>query len=436
MKRILLVLAALAVSVGFIRTPVAVKPGKVLPRWQKGWLDIHSINGGRGESLFYIFPDGTTMLVDAGGSLPEEDYPLKPPGVPSKPSKDISSGRVVTDYVRHFSPCVSKKTIDYLMVSHFHGDHFGLLSPNPEADGVRIHPEGGFQMVSVAEVGANIKVGTIIDRGDFSSRASKGYRNEASWGRYMNYRKFVSWSEKANGSVYEPMRVGRDDQIVLRHSPARYPSFSVRNIAAGGNFWTGEGYEVDSTLMPPPEKFLEYAESKDKDAPNVNENMLSCVFHLQYGKFNFFAGGDLQYKHREEIPWFDAEAPVARVMPEVDVMKLCHHGTGGTNSQELLDALRPEIAIACNWRDVQPNPETIKRVYRANPDTKVITTNMVDRCRKLLLAGDVDPDKFLATQGHVVIRVAPGGDRYWVIILEDDDQEYKVKAVHGPYQSK
>ena len=123
-------------------------------------------------------------------------------------------------------------------------------------------------------------------------------------------------------------------------------------------------------------------------------------------------------------------------MPEVDVMKLCHHGTGGTNSQELLDALRPEIAIACNWRDVQPNPETIKRVYRANPDTKVITTNMVDRCRKLLLDGDVDPDKFLATQGHVVIRVAPGGDRYWVIILEDDDQEYKVKAVHGPYQSK
>ncbi|MBQ5410256.1 MAG: MBL fold metallo-hydrolase, partial [Bacteroidales bacterium] len=145
MKRILLVLAALAVSVGFMRTPVAVKPGKVLPRWQKGWLDIHSINGGRGESLFYIFPDGTTMLVDAGGSLPEEDYPLKPPGVPSKPSKDISSGRVVTDYVRHFSPCVSRKTIDYLMVSHFHGDHFGLLSPNPEADGVRIHPEGGFQ---------------------------------------------------------------------------------------------------------------------------------------------------------------------------------------------------------------------------------------------------------------------------------------------------
>ena len=55
---------------------------------------------------------------------------------------------------------------------------------------------------------------------------------------------------------------------------------------------------------------------------------------------------------------------------------------------------------------------------------------------ELLLADEVDPDKFLSTQGHVVIRVAPGGDRYWVLILEDDDQAYKVKAVHGPYQSK
>ena len=434
MKKIITGLALMALLAGCAKTPVSVKPGKVLPAWQEGWLDIHSINGGRGESFYYIFPDGTTMLVDAGGSLPEEEYPLDPPGVPSKPSKEVSPGKVVTDYIRHFQPAVSAEALDYMMVSHFHGDHFGLLYPNPAPS--QIHPEGGFQMVSVAEVGSNLKVKTLLDRGDFGSRASKGYRNPESWARYENYRRFQAWSEKANGTAYEPFAVGRDDQIVLRNDPAKYPAFSVRNIAAGGNFWTGEGDGVDTTYTPSAAECLAFAESEDPDAPNINENIFSCVFHLQYGKFNYFAGGDLQYKHKEKFAWFDAEAPVARVMPEVDVMKLCHHGTSGTNSQALLDALKPEVAIAGNWRDVQPNPATMKRVYKANPDTKIITTNMVDRCRELLLADEVDPDKFLSTQGHVVIRVAPGGDRYWVLILEDGDQAYKVKAVHGPYQSK
>lgn len=436
MKNRILILAALVLAAGCSTSPVKVRPGKVLPAWQEGWLDIHSINSGRGESFFYIFPDGTTMLVDAGGSLPQEDYPLDPPGLPSKPSKDITTGKVVTDYVRHFEPSVSKEALDYMMITHFHGDHFGMLAPTPGAAGIQVHPEGGFQMVSVAEVGANLKVGTVIDRGDFSSRASKGFRNKASWERYENYRKFVAWSEKANGTVYQPMRVGRDDQIVLKHDPAKYPGFSVRNIGAGGNYWTGRGTEVDSTYIPSAEQCLIWAESEDPEAPNINENIFSCLFHLQYGKFNYFAGGDLQYKHKEKIPWFDAEAPVAKIMPEVDVMKLCHHGTSGTNSQALLNALKPDVAIAANWRDVQPNPATMKRVWKANPDAKIISTNMAPANRDLLLSNDVDPDRFLSVQGHVVVRVEPGGDRYWVLILEDDDQAYKVKAVHGPYQSK
>ena len=29
-------------------------------------MELHHINTGRGNAGFYIFPDGTTMLVDAG----------------------------------------------------------------------------------------------------------------------------------------------------------------------------------------------------------------------------------------------------------------------------------------------------------------------------------------------------------------------------------
>ena len=40
--------------------------GKTLPLWSEGNLDIHFINTARGECCFYILPDGTTLLVDAG----------------------------------------------------------------------------------------------------------------------------------------------------------------------------------------------------------------------------------------------------------------------------------------------------------------------------------------------------------------------------------
>ena len=54
----------------------ATEIGKPLPKWQEGYLDIHHINSARGECTFYILPDGTTMLVDAGETT--LDIPPRP----------------------------------------------------------------------------------------------------------------------------------------------------------------------------------------------------------------------------------------------------------------------------------------------------------------------------------------------------------------------
>jgi hypothetical protein len=45
-------------------------------------------------------------------------------------------------------------------------------------------------------------------------------------------------------------------------------------------------------------------------------------------------------------------------------------------------------------------------------------------------------DRLKSAQGHIVVRVEPGGDRFRVIILDDSTESYRVKAVHGPYQSR
>ena len=79
---------------------------------------------------------------------------------------------------------------------------------------------------------------------------------------------------------------------------------------------------------------------------------------LHYGKFDYFAGGDIQYSGRSSYAWSDIEAPVAEVVSDVEVMKACHHGTSNCNSDALLRKLNPEVMIANVWRDVQPNPAT------------------------------------------------------------------------------
>ena len=45
-------------------------------------------------------------------------------------------------------------------------------------------------------------------------------------------------------------------------------------------------------------------------------------------------------------------------------------------------------------------------------------------------------EEMLSDQGHIVIRVAPGGGSYRAIILEDSDESMRVKSVHGSYESR
>jgi len=42
-------------------------------------------------------------------------------------------------------------------------------------------------------------------------------------------------------------------------------------------------------------------------------------------------------------------------------------------------------------------------------------------------------DLFKSSQGHALVRVAPGGADFSVLVLEDGDESDRVKAVFGPY---
>jgi hypothetical protein len=71
------------------------------------------------------------------------------------------------------------------------------------------------------------------------------------------------------------------------------------------------------------------------------------------------------------------------------------------------------------------------RLYPGPRD--IFATNMLDANR--LVIGPL-LDRLKSAQGHIVIRVEPGGATFRVIVLDDAAETYRVKTVHGPYQSR
>lgn len=69
-----------------------------------------------------------------------------------------------------------------------------------------------------------------------------------------------------------------------------------------------------------------------------NGNSLAVIFH--YKEFSFFTAGDLTNSS-------EAQLLKNEVLPEVTLYKASHHGSHGSNSQELLDTLNPKgVAIS------------------------------------------------------------------------------------------
>ena len=69
--------------------------------WRPGRYQVHFIYTGRGESMFHIFPDGTSLLLDCGDSMRFHKTPKEAPLLP-----DLSrrAGEWVARYVERVNP--------------------------------------------------------------------------------------------------------------------------------------------------------------------------------------------------------------------------------------------------------------------------------------------------------------------------------------------
>lgn len=400
-----------------------------LPLWSKGYFYIHHISTGRGNATYFVFPDGTTLLIDAGEADPkfaEIVRPLK--AFPPRPDGAHSAGYWIADYIRQFAPAGRPVKLDYALITHFHTDHIGTITPDKP-----ISRTGAYRLAGITEVAERIPIGTLIDRAapsydypvDLQKCAGPGGLPGSNGLSLANYLRFADYRLQ-HGEAVVGLKPGALDQIKLG-AAGEFPSFHIRNIASSGILWTGAREETHYYIP----------EGAVMDC-SFDENPFSNVLTFAYGRFKYYTGGDIPGVPNYTQPWWrDVETPVSAVVGPVDVMLLDHHGNRDTVNENILRTLAPRVLVQENWLSPQPGEEVVTRMaskglYPGPRD--VFATGMAAESRVAI--GPVMDSIYKSYGGHVVIRVAPGGDQYEVYILDDANQRRGVVKRFGPYNSK
>jgi hypothetical protein len=207
--------------------------GKPLPPWQQGWLDLHHINTGRGNAAFYILPDGTTILFDAGELNPTDPRTTSKRNTPIRPDDSKRPYEWIAYYIQHVA---SRKEIDYAVISHFHDDHFGGWYA-----GAPVSRDGKFTLSGISGVADLLPVHRLLTR-DYHYPVDPAKLpgqpdnpRKKSWNEYLAF----LGDRRSHGYADSFLRAGSRTQIRLLHQAARYPDCYVRNIKSNGWIWTG-----------------------------------------------------------------------------------------------------------------------------------------------------------------------------------------------------
>lgn len=376
--------------------------------WAKGHFQIHFIYTGAGESMFLIFPDGTTALLDCGdfdaGSRGDLALPLLPDG-------SRYAGEWVARYVRRVNP--NRDVVDYMLVSHFHRDHVGTCKwcRDIVTRGGRDYHLSGFSLAA-----ETLHFRTAIDRtgGAFDSREL--FEPSENHIPYL-LNSLYGYLKARDGLVVEKLRVGATDQIVCRRGGAN--GFSVRNVCANGRLALPDGSICDMIRR------------NGRMPWYWNENHLSCGHVFSYGKFRFFTAGDLSGPAMDatgETFWPEEELARAIDVP-MAVAKINHHGFKSMPGV-LLRKLRARVYPACTWDVLHMTDDCLARF--ADPQNAASGAVLIPgcfgaaRCTSLNAARRRRFPPVVYAGVHTVVDVPPGGESFTLTLLDARDEDMRI----------
>jgi beta-lactamase superfamily II metal-dependent hydrolase len=237
-------------------------------------LHIYAIDVEGGKSTLYVSPSGESMLVDAGYA-----------GNNNRDANRIAKA----------AAAAGVKRIDYLVVTHYHGDHAG----------------------GVPQLAATMPIGRIYDHGDNIERT-----NPKTQAVYIPYTKL---REK-----YPHQTVKPGDRIPIQ-------GLQVDIVAAAG--------ESIGKPLPGAGQRNALCGSFEALPPDPGENARSVGMIITFGGLRISDLGDLFWDKE-----YDLACPVNK-LGVVDLYMTTHHGTATSGAPQIVHALHPRVAIMNNGAD-------------------------------------------------------------------------------------
>ena len=389
------------------------KTEEVFPLWKEGEMEIHHIYTGRGECVFCILPDGTTLLIDAGDSGPFID----PRSTHGSPNETKQAGEWIARYISNRMDFKNEKKIDYTLLTHFHGDHLGGVYQ----DSPKTSQGGDYYLSGLSQVYEYIPFAKMIDR-DWPTYQ---YPIPQTGRGFENYRSFTEWNHRNGNMKMERFVPGTKSQFILVNNPEKYKdNFGIRNIVSSGEVWTGEGNKTNK-LFP---EVLPQGQS-------IEENKCSAGIRISYGDFDYFNGGDLSGRlPMNTESWKDIETPVGKSVGPVEVCEANHHAWVDAMNEPFLNSVKAQVIVLQVGHITHLNLTTLRSMTNIslNPNLKhIIPTNIPELSKAYL--GDEQIKKYTGDGGHVVVKVAPGGKEYSIFLLTTEDESFRIKSSYGPY---
>jgi beta-lactamase superfamily II metal-dependent hydrolase len=260
-------------------------------------LDMYVIDVEGSKASLLVSPSGQSMVFDAG--------------VPGFENNGRDADRIV-----EACKAAGVKKIDYMVVSHYDGDHVGGVPALAER----------IPIVNFVDHGENVQINdfTLKVVKDYMAVAAKGRRIVVKAGDRIPIKGFDALVVMAAGkAITEPLKGAGQPNPACDTTPRKTWGLNSRGVM---------------------------------DNHDTNENSQSITLLVTYGRFRMLDPADLTWNKDREM-----FCPVNRV-GTVDLYMTANHGTNNANSPIMVHALRPRVVIGDNGPGKGAAAETFQTV--------------------------------------------------------------------------